>query len=151
MACHYLHPFLSFYPPSPYTCSAVLNLGCSSLTTFLMLIPELSSPSLHNPPHSRSPPSISTPSHSLLPFGFGKSAFTNASLPVEADLVFRLHHNALGCHYCFRWRTTSPRSKTCIFGCPTLETPFHLFWDCPYADGLWRFYLQPFHRYTPSR
>lgn len=79
-------------------------------------------------------------------FWSSQDSYHRRVLPVIADLVYRLRHNALGCRYRYRWRTTNPQSTTCIFGCSTHETPRHLFWDCPTAAQLWAFYLPPLQR-----
>lgn len=59
-------------------------------------------------------------------------------LPVLGDLKFRLQHNALGVRVKYQWHTDD---VNCVHGCPTIETPRHLFWDCPYAQALWQMYL----------
>jgi hypothetical protein len=67
-------------------------------------------------------------------------------LPVYGDVLFRLQHNALGCRYKFKWRTSTPQPTTCIHNCVAEETPKHLFWDCYLAFSLWNLYLLPFEK-----
>lgn len=62
-------------------------------------------------------------------------------LPVYADTLFRLKHNALRLGYQFQHFPDA--HTTCHHGCQALETPQHLFWDCPFARTLWTRLLGP--------
>ncbi|CAH0488952.1 unnamed protein product [Peronospora farinosa] len=59
-------------------------------------------------------------------------------LPVLSDLKFRLQHNALNPRSKYQWR---PVDVGCVHGCPAIETPRHLFWDCLYAQRLWSLFM----------
>ncbi|CAI5713291.1 unnamed protein product [Peronospora destructor] len=61
-------------------------------------------------------------------------------LPVLSDLKFRLQHNALNLRSKYQWR---PVDVGYVHVCPAVETPRHLFWDCPYAQRLWSLFLPP--------
>jgi len=65
-------------------------------------------------------------------------------LPVYADFLFRLQHNAL--HLGYRFQHLQDAKTTCHFDCDHLETPQHLFWLCPFASRLWDPFLQPLQR-----
>ncbi|TDH71915.1 uncharacterized protein CCR75_005699 [Bremia lactucae] len=60
-------------------------------------------------------------------------------LPVYADLLYRLQHNALFLGY--RLQHIPNADTLCPFGCNTLETPSHLFWFCDLATRVWTAWL----------
>ncbi|KAE9194716.1 hypothetical protein PF002_g22695 [Phytophthora fragariae] len=63
-------------------------------------------------------------------------------LPVYADLLYRLQHNALFLGYRFKHRDES--LAQCHHSCGTLETAPHLFWYCTAALQVWSMWLPPF-------
>ncbi|KAF1327265.1 Pollike protein, partial [Globisporangium splendens] len=65
-------------------------------------------------------------------------------LPVYADFLYRLQHNAL--HLGYRFQHLQDAKTTCHFDCEDLDTPQHLFWLCPFASRLWDPFLQPLQR-----
>jgi hypothetical protein len=65
-------------------------------------------------------------------------------LPVYADFLYRLQHNALYLGY--RFQHIQDAKTTCHFDCEHLETAQHLFWLCPFASRLWDPFIQPLQR-----
>ncbi|CAI5728604.1 unnamed protein product [Peronospora effusa] len=63
-------------------------------------------------------------------------------LPVYADLLYRLQHNALFLGY--RLQHLPGTLTLCHHGCGTLETAPHLFWNCEFAIQLWTTWLEKF-------
>lgn len=69
-------------------------------------------------------------------------------LPVYADFLYRLQHNAL--HLGYRFQHLQDAKTTCHFDCESLETPRHLFWSCSFASRMWQEYLPTLQRYFTS-
>lgn len=61
------------------------------------------------------------------------------SLPMHHDVLWRLQHNSLITGH--RLQFLPFLSHLCPMGCPVLETPYHLFWECPFAHALWIHFL----------
>ncbi|EGZ04866.1 hypothetical protein PHYSODRAFT_461533, partial [Phytophthora sojae] len=70
-------------------------------------------------------------------------------LPVYADLLYRLQHNALFLGYRFQHRTDS--QTQCHHGCGALETAPHLFWFCSAAIEVWDPWLPAFQVFFDSK
>ena len=56
-------------------------------------------------------------------------------LPVYADFLYRLQHNALYLGY--RLQHLPGAAILCHHGCGVLETAPHYFWYCPFATQVW--------------
>ncbi|TDH72445.1 uncharacterized protein CCR75_005702 [Bremia lactucae] len=69
-------------------------------------------------------------------------------LPVYADLLYRLQHNALFLGYRLQHLPTA--DTKCHFGCATLETAAHLFWYCGLATQLWTDWLPVLQQFFSS-
>ena len=63
-------------------------------------------------------------------------------LPVYADFLYRLQHNALYLGY--RLQHLPGAAILCHHGCGVLETAPHLFWYCPFATQVWAPWLNRF-------
>ena len=63
-------------------------------------------------------------------------------LPVYADFLYRLQHNALYLGY--RLQHLPGDAILCHHGCGVLETAPHLFWYCPFATQVWAPWLNRF-------
>lgn len=63
-------------------------------------------------------------------------------LPVYADFLYRLQHNALYLGY--RLQHLPEATSMCHHGCGALETAPHLFWYCDFATQIWEGWLSPF-------
>lgn len=70
-------------------------------------------------------------------------------LPVYADLLFRLQHNAL--YLGFRFNHIPNAESTCAHECQALETAPHLFWYCTFAAEIWNDWLPSFQRFITTR
>ncbi|KAF1327220.1 hypothetical protein FI667_g7750, partial [Globisporangium splendens] len=56
-------------------------------------------------------------------------------LPVYADFLYRLKHNAL--HFGYRFQHVPGAHTKCPHGCDQLETAPHLLWECAFASECW--------------
>ena len=63
-------------------------------------------------------------------------------IPVDADLLFRLQHNALFLGY--RLQHLPSATTVCHHGCGVLEAAPHLFWYCDFAVHVWSVWLAKF-------
>ncbi|KAE9066003.1 hypothetical protein PF007_g28646 [Phytophthora fragariae] len=70
-------------------------------------------------------------------------------LPVYADLLYRLQHNALFLGYRFKHRDES--QAQCHHGCGVLETAPHLFWYCTAALQVWSMWLPAFQVFFETK
>jgi hypothetical protein len=69
-------------------------------------------------------------------------------LPVYADLLYRLQHNALYVGY--RLQHVANAVTTCLHGCNVQETVSHLFWYCGFAADVWKEWLDVFQQWLDS-
>ncbi|RLN87255.1 hypothetical protein BBJ28_00025156, partial [Nothophytophthora sp. Chile5] len=69
-------------------------------------------------------------------------------LPVNADLLYRLQHNAL--YVGFRLQHVNGAATLCHHGCNVVETVAHLFWYCEFAADVWSEWLTVLQRYFDS-
>jgi hypothetical protein len=59
---------------------------------------------------------------------------------IQADLLYRMLHNALATGHRNRWRTGA--TGKCSFGCDAVEDAIHLFYDCLVSRRAWEVALE---------